>query len=77
MDSAKANDPYADQGPAIIGVSVGLLGLAVVLVLIRLAYRVRTHAVGADDYLIFLSVVRSSRKDSTQNMAHTSISYCQ
>ena len=58
MDIAvNKHDPQSDQGPAIIGVSVGLLGLAIVLVIVRLAYRVRTHALGVDDYLIMLSVV--------------------
>ena len=48
---------YEDQGPAIVGVSIGLLVLAIILVVIRMAYRMRSLALGMDDWLICIAVV--------------------
>ena len=67
MDLVKRGDDFPDRGPAIIGVSVGLLGLAVILVIVRLVYRIRSKAMGVDDFLIIISAV--STKEAVATLA--------
>ena len=53
-------DPgHEDEGPNIIGVSVGLMSLAFVLVVVRLAYRLRSSGIKTDDYLVMCAVLLS------------------
>lgn len=55
----RADGGYEDHGPAIIGVSIGLLGVAAILVIIRWSYRIGSLTLGMDDWLILGSVLLS------------------
>jgi hypothetical protein len=55
----RSDGPIQDEGPAIIGVSVGLMAVGFILVVIRLGYRLQSTGIKADDILITLAVLLS------------------
>ena len=50
---------YQDAGPSIVGVSLSLVILASILVIIRTAYRFKSHAFGVDDAFLIAAVTLS------------------
>ena len=56
---ARQSGPVQDEGPSIIGVSVGLMSFGFILVIVRLSYRLKSTGIKADDVLIMLAVLLS------------------